>query len=147
MALKVGQKAPSFQLKNSENVLVSLPENLPCIVYFYPKDFTPGCTEEACSFRDQHHIFKGLNIHVFGISKDSPATHKRFRAKHDLPFELLSDHSGNVCKAYGALMPIVNIPKRITYLIDSKQQVAAIYSDLFGARKHIEHMIAQLKTE
>ena len=63
MALKVGQKAPLFELKNSEGKSVKLEENLPCIVYFYPKDFTPGCTAEACSFRDNHQVFKDFSSH------------------------------------------------------------------------------------
>lgn len=147
MALKVGQKAPHFELKSSSNEKISLKENTPCIVYFYPKDFTPGCTEEACSFRDNHQVFSGLDIKVFGISRDSVNTHKKFKAEHNLPFELLSDASGEVCKAYDALMPIVRIPKRITYLIDKNGVIRASYSDMFGARNHIKSMIDQLKSE
>lgn len=147
MALKVGSKAPKFQLQNSEGSLISLEENLPCIVYFYPKDFTPGCTEEACSFRDNHQVFGGLNINVFGISRDSVASHKKFKAQHQLPFELLSDKTGKVCKLYNALIPIVNMPKRVTYLIDEDCKIKAVYSDMFGARNHIKQMIAQLKVQ
>lgn len=147
MALKVGLKAPKFELPNSEGKTVRLEDHLPCIVYFYPKDFTPGCTEEACSFRDNHQIFGGLDINVFGISRDSSASHKKFKEKHQLPFELLSDVSGAVCKKYDALIPIVNMPKRITYLIDKEGEIKASYSDMFGARNHIKQMIAQLKTE
>jgi len=147
MALKAGQKAPEFELKNSSGEKVSLRKNLPCIVYFYPKDFTPGCTEEACSFRDNHQIFSGLEIRVFGISRDSISSHKKFKETHQLPFELLSDSSGEVCKAYEALMPIIKIPKRITYLIDKNGLIRASYSDMFGARNHIKSMIDQLKSE
>lgn len=145
MALKINSKAPDFQLMSTSGSSIKLNENLPCIVYFYPKDFTPGCTEEACSFRDEHSFFKDLKIDVFGISKDSIASHKKFKEKHDLPFELLSDPKGKVCKAYKALIPIVNMPKRITYLIDDKQKIVATYSDLMGAGKHIEKMINELK--
>lgn len=147
MSLKVGQKAPDFNLKNTEGETVNLKEQLPCIVYFYPKDFTPGCTEEACSFRDNHEVFRDLDINVFGISKDSIVSHKKFKEKHQLPFQLLSDTSGKTCKAYKALIPVVGMPKRITYLIDKDQKVQAVYSDLFGAKKHIQSMIQQLKVE
>lgn len=147
MALKVGQKAPDFQLPNSEGQDIILGQNLPCIVYFYPKDFTPGCTAEACSFRDNHQLFKNLDIAVFGISRDSINTHKRFKAEHQLTFELLSDTSGKVCKSYDALIPIVGMPKRVTYLIDKLGIIRAVYSDMFGATNHIKSMISQLKVE
>ena len=147
MALKVGQKAPDFELKNSEGELIRLKEQWPCIIYFYPKDFTPGCTEEACSFRDNHQIFNNLDFTVFGISRDSIASHKKFKAAHNLPFELLSDKNGDVCKAYDALIPIVKVPKRITYLIDKNGIIRESYSDMFGARNHIKSMISQLKSE
>lgn len=147
MALKVGQKAPNFKLENTNGEQVELSKSLPCIVYFYPKDFTPGCTEEACSFRDNHQVFSGLDIQIFGISKDSVVSHQRFKKKYDLPFELLADTSGRVCKAFKALMPVVSVPKRITYLIDQEQKIKAVYSDLFGARNHIKSMIGQLNVE
>lgn len=147
MALKVGQKAPKFVLPNSEGENVVLEESLPCIVYFYPKDFTPGCTEEACSFRDNHQTFKNLDITVFGISRDSIQSHRDFKKKHKLNFELLSDSSGKVCKRYDALIPIVNVPKRITYLIDKSGIIRSVYSDMFGAVNHIKSMINQLKDE
>lgn len=146
MALKVNSKAPDFELMSTSGKRIKLSENLPCIIYFYPKDFTPGCTEEACSFRDQHSFFKGLKINVFGISKDSIDSHLRFKEKHQLPFNLLSDLKGTVCKAYQALIPIVNMPKRVTYLIDENQKILATYSDLLGASKHIEKMINELKS-
>lgn len=147
MALKVGQKAPKFILPNSNGEDVLLEENLPCIVYFYPKDFTPGCTEEACSFRDNHQTFKNLDIAVFGVSRDSVKSHREFKDKHQLNFELLSDVSGEVCKSYDALIPIVRVPKRVTYLIDKSGVIRSVYSDMFGAINHIKSMINQLKAE
>lgn len=147
MALKVGQKAPKFILPNSQGENVTLDESLPCIVYFYPKNFTPGCTEEACSFRDNHQTFKNLDITVFGISRDSVQSHRDFKKKHNLNFELLSDTSGKVCKRYEALIPILNVPKRITYLIDKTGIIRSVYSDMFGAVNHIKTMINQLKDE
>ena len=118
-----------------------------CGVYFYPKDFTPGCTEEACSFRDGFSELRNLEINVFGISRDSITLHKKFKTEHNLPFELLSDATGKVCKSYDALIPVVKIPKRVTYLIGKDLRVKAVYSDLFGAKKHLERMITELKVE
>ncbi|OEK01613.1 peroxiredoxin [Roseivirga sp. 4D4] len=147
MALKPGEKAPNFELKSTSDQNFKLADNVPCIIYFYPKDFTPGCTEEACSFRDGFAELRNLSIDVYGISKDSISTHKKFREKNKLPFHLLSDPDGKVCKSYQALIPVVRIPKRITYLIDKDMRIKAVYADLFGFKKHLESMIRELKTE
>lgn len=147
MALKVGAKAPVFELKSTSAENFRLEDNVPCIVYFYPKDFTPGCTEEACSFRDGFSELRSLDIDVYGISKDSISSHRKFRAKNNLPFDLLSDPKGEVCKSYDALIPIVKIPKRVTYLIGKDMRIKAVYADLFGAKKHLDNMIRELKTE
>lgn len=99
MALSKGRKAPDFQLPSSKDRNFRLSETLagcPCILYFYPKDFTPGCTQEACDFRDNFSFFKELDIDVVGISKDTVATHKKFIETNKLPFELLSDEKGEV---------------------------------------------------
>jgi len=145
MSLKKGSKAPDFVLPSTSDEKFRLSENLPCIIYFYPKDFTPGCTEEACSFRDGFEELRNLEIPVFGISKDSIPTHKKFKQKHQLPFDLLSDSDGSTCKKYKALVPVIGIPKRITYLIDQEMQIKAVYNDMFGARKHLDQMIKELK--
>ncbi|MFT7151007.1 MAG: peroxiredoxin Q/BCP [Nonlabens sp.] len=147
MALKVGAKAPGFELKSTSDEILRLEDSVPCIIYFYPKDFTPGCTEEACSFRDGFSELRNLDIDVYGISRDSISSHKKFRDEHKLPFHLLSDPKGEVCKSYDALMPIVKIPKRITYLIGENMRIKAVYADLFGAKKHLDSMIRELKTE
>lgn len=147
MALKVGAKAPVFELKSTSDENFRLADNVPCIIYFYPKDFTPGCTEEACSFRDGFSELRGLDIDVYGISKDSISSHHKFKAKNNLPFHLLSDPKGEVCKSYDALIPIVKIPKRVTYLIGKDMRIKAVYADLFGAKKHLDSMIRELKTE
>ncbi len=144
MALKTGSKAPNFKLKGTSGLEFDLKDNLPCIIYFYPKDFTPGCTEEACSFRDGFEELRELDIPVYGISRDSIDSHEKFKLKHALPFELLSDKSGSVCKAFDALVPVVRVPKRITYLIDQEQKIKAVYSDMFGAKNHIRKMISEV---
>jgi thioredoxin-dependent peroxiredoxin len=149
MALKVGSTAPNINLKSTDGERFILSEKMkgkPCIIYFYPKDFTPGCTEEACTFRDAFSEFRNLNIDVFGISRDTVSSHLKFKAQHKLPFELLSDIDGKVCKAYDALVPIIGLPKRVTYLLDANHLIAAVYQDMFGAKKHIEKMLKEMKS-
>ncbi len=147
MALKVGSKAPKFELKSTSGQNFKLEDNVPCIIYFYPKDFTPGCTEEACSFRDGFSELRDLSIDVYGISRDTISSHKKFKEKNNLPFDLLSDADGAVCKSYDALVPLIKIPKRITYLVGKDMRVKAVYADLFGVKKHLNSMIQELKTE
>ena len=119
----------------------------PLVLYFYPKDFTPGCTKEACEFRDSFEVFRDLDVAVFGISGDSIEQHQKFKAKHKLPFHLLADEGLGVAKQYKATIPLLNMPKRTTYLIDGEQQIVAVYEPLFNAKQHIVKMIEQLKTQ
>ncbi|MDN3204603.1 peroxiredoxin [Algoriphagus sediminis] len=149
MALGIGAKAPDFKLPSTSGKNLSKSEDLdgkPFILYFYPKDFTPGCTAEACEFRDQFEAFRDLDIPVFGVSRDSIDSHLKFKKQHRLPFELLSDRDGKICKAYDALIPLIKMPKRITYLINDKHEVAAVFSEMFESKGHIESMLASLKS-
>lgn len=148
MALQIGQKAPDFKLHSTSGQILKMSEDLKgkaFILYFYPKDFTRGCTTEACEFRDQFESFKDLNIPVFGVSKDNIATHQKFKKSYKLPFDLLSDTDGKVCKSYDALIPLINVPKRVTYLIDEKHEIAGVFSDMFEAKGHIENMLEKLR--
>lgn len=147
MSLEIGENAPDFSIPSTSGENFKLSDNVPCIIYFYPKDFTPGCTKEACSFRDGFSELKGLDIEVFGISRDSISSHQKFKSKNNLQFDLLSDVNGEVCKAYDALIPVVKIPKRVTYLIDDQLKIKAVYADLFGFKKHLDEMISELKVE
>lgn len=101
--LKVGDKAPAFTLKDDTGTAVSLKDfkGKKVILYFYPKDLTPGCTVEACDFRDALSLIKKKKAVVLGVSKDSISLHEKFRDKHELNFPLLSDEDGKVCEAYG----------------------------------------------
>ncbi|NVK51077.1 MAG: peroxiredoxin [Cyclobacteriaceae bacterium] len=144
MALKIGTVAPDFSLKGTSGLELNLKKDLAgksFILYFYPKDFTPGCTAEACEFRDQFEAFRNLDVPVFGISRDNLETHEKFKKTNRLPFELLADESGKVCKAYDALIPLVKMPKRVTYLIDSEFKIAGVFQDMFESKKHIETML------
>lgn len=100
--LKTGEKAPSFKLQDSEGKVHSLEDyhGKTIVVYFYPKDDTPGCTKEACSFRDDYSAFKEAGIEIIGISPDTIESHQKFSEKYDLPFTLLADPDHEVSKSY-----------------------------------------------
>ena len=148
MALQIGQKAPDFNLHSTSGQILRMSENLKgkaFILYFYPKDFTRGCTAEACEFRDQFEAFRNLDVPVYGVSRDDIPTHEKFKKAYKLPFDLLSDPDGKVCKSYDALIPLIKMPKRVTYLIDDKHEIAGVFSDMFESKGHIESMLAKLK--
>lgn len=148
MALSLGQKAPDFKLSSTSGQTLKMSKDLlgkAFILYFYPKDFTRGCTAEACEFRDQFEAFRDLDVPVFGVSKDSISTHQKFKMEHKLPFDLLSDPDGKVCKSYDALIPLIKMPKRVTYLIDEKHEIAGVFSDMFESKGHITNMLRKLR--
>jgi peroxiredoxin Q/BCP len=146
MALAIGSQAPDFTLPSTSEKLFRLSDFLgkPLILFFYPKDFTKGCTAEVCEFRDQFTEFRDMEVPVFGVSRDDIATHNKFKKAHQLPFDLLSDADGKVCRSFDALIPVLKIPKRITYLLDENQQIAGVFEGLFENKKHVTAMIAQL---
>jgi thioredoxin-dependent peroxiredoxin len=148
MSLSIGSKAPRFLLPSSSGKNFDLEVDYldkPLVIFFYPADFTRGCTTEVCSFRDSFEVFKGYDVDIIGISKDSVATHKRFKTEYKLPFELLSDPKQEVTKKYKALFPIFNITKRITYLLDKSHTIVAVYDNLFLAKSHIDEMMKKVK--
>jgi thioredoxin-dependent peroxiredoxin len=135
MTLNIGDEAPDFTLASDENQQVSLKSlrGKKVLLYFYPKDNTPGCTRESCDFRDASPQFSKHNTVIFGISKDSPSKHQKFKAKYQLPFALLADESGDVCQAYGVLNKkslfgntFLGIT-RSTFLIDEQGIIRAIW--------------------
>ena len=103
MALQIGNKAPAFKMPVDGGGSIALKDlkGKKVVLYFYPKDNTSGCTKEACRFRDSYPKLKRLKATVIGVSKDSVASHDKFKAKYDLPFTLASDEDGKVCQAYG----------------------------------------------
>lgn len=144
--LKVGDACPEFTLldHNGEQFHFQTKDGNFKIVYFYPKDDTKVCTAEACSFRDwKDEIDPGIQI--IGISGDSPASHLKFRAGHQLNFTLLSDPKGKVRKQFGAQSFFGLIPDRVTYLIDGSGKIRFVYQALLEGKAHAEKVDEQLR--
>ena len=99
------------------------------VVYFYPKDGTPGCTKEACAFRDAFSRYQRLQVTIFGVSRDSSETHAEFRERHHLPFSLVADANGAIARAYGVSSPL-NMSARVTFLIGADGRVARVWPDV-----------------
>ncbi|MCC3152460.1 peroxiredoxin [Hymenobacter sp. BT770] len=140
--LQVGQPAPDFTLKTTTGETFRLSElrGRHVVLYFYPKDDTPGCTAEACSFRDQYEDFKDLGAEVVGISSDSEKSHQKFTAKHNLPFQLLADEKGEVRKLYEVPRALLGLlPGRVTFVIDKKGVIQYIFNSLSGATDHVNN--------
>ena len=146
--LKIGEDAPTFTLPDSQGNQVSLNDYKGkwAVLYFYPKDDTPGCTKEACQFRDDFKTLEALGAKVIGISIDDSFSHQKFAEKYNLPFPLLSDASGEVADRYGALnnFLVIKLAKRYTYLINSQGKIAKIYLSV-DTSKHSQEIIEDLK--
>jgi peroxiredoxin Q/BCP len=152
-SLQEGDLAPSFTLESDAGEKVSLKDyqGKKVVLYFYPKDMTPGCTQEACDFRDSFARIKKSDAVVLGVSKDSVASHQKFKAKHDLPFTLLSDPEGKVCELYGVwqekslygkkFMGIV----RSTFVIDEKGKILRSFAKV-KVNGHVDEILDVLKS-
>ncbi len=149
--LKEGDEAPEFETIDDEGNSFKLSElrGQRVVLYFYPKDFTPGCTEEACSIRDSYTLFESLGIPIFGISGGSQELHQKFRKQHNLPFNILMDENLKIAKLYDAYskLDILGMGvKRITYLIDKYGKIEAIFGgseglDKVRTTKHAEQIL------
>jgi peroxiredoxin Q/BCP len=146
--LKIGDDAPTFMLPDSQGNQVSLNDYKGkwAVLYFYPKDDTPGCTKEACQFRDDFKTLETLGAKVIGVSIDDSFSHKKFAEKYNLPFPLLSDASGEVADRYGALnnFLVIKLAKRYTFLINPQGKIAKIYLSV-DTSKHSQEIIDDLK--
>ncbi len=133
--LRIGDPAPDFELPDQDNSPVRLSERLragPVILYFYPADFTPVCTAEACAFRDASEDLSALNIDVLGISPQSVESHRRFADRYELPFALLFDEGKQTIRAFGVDGPLGMGVRRATFLIDTQQQIEnRVVADFF----------------
>jgi len=144
--LKVGDKAPDFTLMDERGLPMSLKDFLgknPIVLYFYPKDFTPGCTAEACSFRDDYKVYEEKGAVVVGVSLDSVESHEKFSKHYNLPFTLLSDNRKEVAKAYGVLGTGGFLAKRVTFIIDKNGNIAGIFSKV-DVKKHSQEVLEAL---
>lgn len=148
MALQVGDTIPLFSAKDSNGdtfVSSTIVGAKPAVFYFYPKDNTPGCTTQACSFRDQYEDFKDLGAEVIGISSDSTASHQKFSKQFKLPFILLSDSDKAIRKSFGVPTGLFGlVPGRVTYVTD-KQGVVQMVFDSVLATKHIPKALQAIK--
>jgi peroxiredoxin Q/BCP len=148
LTVKVGDKAPDFTLPSQLGDDVTLSEYFGkknVVLYFYPKDESPGCTREACTFRDSYEELTSLGAEVIGVSSQSVESHKSFATHHGLPFILLSDAGNKVRQLYGVPSTMGMIPGRVTYIIDKKGLVRHIFSSQTQAEKHVEEAVKTLK--
>jgi len=152
MSLKEGDKAPSFaaETEKGERVVLTQFKGKPVILYFYPKDLTPGCTQEACDFRDSFARLKKLGVTVLGVSKDSAESHRKFKDKHELPFTLIADTDGELCKAYGVWKlkslygrKFMGI-ERSTFVIGPDQRIRKIFPKV-KVKGHVDELIEFIK--
>ncbi len=148
MAVQIGDTIPNFKAKDTHgndfdsNQIIG---KKPMVIYFYPKDNTPGCTAEACSFRDQYQEFQDLGAEVIGISSDSVASHQKFSKQYKLPFLLLSDADKTIRNLFGVPSSLFGLlPGRVTYVTDKKGVVTMIFDSVMGA-KHIAKALEAVK--
>lgn len=148
MGLKKGDTVPDLELKDEAGKPVNFRSlDRPFVVYFYPKDFTPGCTREACGFRDSYEEFKDLGAEVFGISTDTAQSHSKFKEKHRLPFILLSDPGKKAQKAFGVTTYLLGlIPGRETFVFGENGKLIHKFNSI-NAGKHVEESLNSLKND
>ncbi len=148
-ALSVGDLCPAFSLLDQHGKTISSSELIGkeiLVIYFYPKDDTPACTKEACSFRDSHADFADLGCKVIGISSDGVAAHLKFAEKHRLNFTLLADEKGAVRKSFGVPRALFGIlPGRVTYIIDKKGAVQGVFNSMTDPLGHIKHALETVR--
>jgi peroxiredoxin Q/BCP len=154
MPIAAGVEAPEFTLLDetgTERTLSSY-RGAPVILYFYPKDDTPGCTTEACNFRDDYSVYEQAGVRILGVSPDSPKSHAKFKAKYDLPFTLLADTDHKVCEAYG----VWGLKKRYgreyegvyrtTFIIDDQGKISSVFENVKPA-DHSTEILEALQAE
>lgn len=148
MALQEGDEIPEFSARDNNGndfESSSIVGKKPVVFYFYPKDNTPGCTAQACSFRDQYEDFKDLGAEVVGISSDSIASHEKFVQQYQLPFILLSDNDKKIRKLFGVKPDLLGlIPGRVTYVVDKNGIIQFVF-DSMNATNHIPKALETIK--
>ena len=145
----VGDEAPRFSLRSQSGEQVDLKDHVgrnEIVLYFYPKDNTPGCTAEAKAFRDRYEAFRDLGAEVIGISSDSVDSHKDFASRCELPFTILRDDGGKVRSLFGVPSAFGLLPGRVTYVIDRRGVVRHVFSSQMNPAKHVEEAVKVLRT-
>lgn len=145
--LNTGDEAPDFEAKDDTGKTVSfysLLSDKPVILYFYPKDETPGCTTEACSFRDNWDEFSSRGVRVIGVSSDSVESHRKFKEHRKLPFTLISDEGARIRKLYQATGFL--IPPRISYIIGGDRKIISSYNSQMNPTAHVKLAIEKIKS-
>ena len=147
MAIQIGDKLPHFTATKQDGTAFDSHEiqQKPVVIYFYPKDFTPGCTTQACSFRDAYQDFQDLGAEVIGVSGDSASSHQSFQQKYKLPFILLSDADRKLRRLFGVSTALLGLlPGRVTYVFDAKGYCIYIF-DSMSAKNHIEKALEAIQ--
>jgi peroxiredoxin Q/BCP len=147
--LKIGDKVPEFSLQdqngNTFNSSSVIGQEV-TVMYFYPKDDTPGCTKEACSFRDNFEAFTSAGVRVIGISSDDVESHKKFEEKYNLPFTLLADVDNEVRNLFGVKGNVFGmIPGRVTFVISKEGNIVSVFESQVNAEKHIKESLEAIK--
>ena len=148
MPLKPGDPAPDFTLDSHTGASIHLADfrgKKNVVLYFYPKDNTPGCTKESCTFRDQYAIFQEVGAEVFGVSSDSITSHQSFAEKYQLPFQLLSDPNQKLRKLYGVTKTLGLFPGRVTFIIDKTGIIRHLFDSQLQATRHVEEAVQILR--
>jgi peroxiredoxin Q/BCP len=154
MPIQAGVEAPDFTLQDETGVEQTLSDfrGAPIVLYFYPKDDTPGCTTEACNFRDDYSAYQQAGVRIVGVSPDSPKSHAKFKAKYNLPFSLLADVDHKICERYAVWGPKKFMGReyegvyRTTFLIDQDGKIAKVFENVKPA-DHSAEILDILKTE
>lgn len=152
MSVEEGDKAPDFTVATDGGGSISLKDfkGRKVVLYFYPKDSTPGCTTEACAFREALPDFSKIDAEIIGVSRDSVKRHDNFKAKYELPFTLASDEDGTLCEAYGVWVEKMNYGRkymgieRSTFLIDEDGKIAKIWRKV-RVNKHVEKVLEEAR--
>ena len=152
MILEVGNMAPVFEtdIDGGETIRLSDFRGKKVVIYFYPKDNTPGCTKESCEFRDSHSEFIGEDCVILGVSRDSVRSHDNFRSKYDLPFRLVSDSDGGICESYSVWVQKKNYGReymgieRSTFLIDSDGVIRNIWRNV-RVNGHVDTVLESVR--
>ncbi len=146
--IQIGSPAPDFALPSSTGELIRLSDfrgKSEVVLFFYPKDNSPACTAQACSFRDHYETFREVGAEVIGISSDSETSHQRFARLWKLPFYLVSDSNGEVRARYGVARTLGLFPGRVTYLIDREGVIRHIFSSQIQTGRHVTEMLEALQ--